>query len=80
MNGGTVRTKDGSMQTSLVGTQTGVARKMMFDELTVANKEKSVLVLHLGDLCRCFSGDLQARVEVLVSRTCMGVYGSVGSA
>ena len=43
---------------------TGAAGRMMFNEPTVANKEEPVLVIHLGDLCRCFSGDLQARVEV----------------
>ena len=64
MNEGTVQTKDGSVQTSLAGMRTGAMGKMMFDESTVANKEELVLVLHLGDLCRCFSGDLQARVEV----------------
>ena len=55
--------KDGSVQTGLARTQTGAAKKMMFDESTVANQEKSILVLHLGHLCRYFF-DLQARVEV----------------
>ena len=72
MNEGTVRMKDSSVQIGLAGTRTGAAGKILFDEPTVANKEEPVLVLHLGDLCRCFSGDLQVRVEV-------GVCSSLGT-
>ena len=66
MNGGTTRTNDGSVQIGLAGMRTGVMKKMMFSELAVANKEKQVLMLHLGDLCRCFLVTCEQGCEVAV--------------